>query len=518
MEPAKKILRFLPILLFILLAFTYTFILAKPINLTTTDIGRHLINGREILSQNWQVLFQNTYSYTMPNQIFINHHWLSGVVFWLAYSVGGFLSLHIFHTVILLIFLLLFFIFLKEKSSWTISFLLNLLALLFFATRTEIRPESFGVLFLMIYLLIIQNIKKTGTISWKKIITLCFLQIVWINLHISFVFGLFVIGLFTLLEIGVIQSLSIKTRKKLFSLTSLLGFVSFLNPNTINGALSPFTIFQDYGYKVFENQNLWFLRSYYQGPIIPMFYIVSGIILLSFFIFSKNYLFEKALALTGIFLGWTALRNIPLFVIFSFPFLAIALQQSILYLKKNITLEQPRLTKLLTIIIPLTLLWLVLSTTQFFKKEKPGFVFGLFEEQQKTLDFLQKIPENAKVFNNYDIGSALVFSFFPSKKVFVDNRPEAYSSSFFQDNYIPLQNSESSWTEAEKKYQFTYIVFGHRDITPWAQTFMKNRLRDQSWKIIYLDRFIIVFIKDTPENKEYIEQHAIEVPLSRLKI
>ena len=55
--------------LLILLAF-YTYLLAKPIDLSVTDIGRHLINGREILHGNWEVLTFNFYSHTLPDQQF----------------------------------------------------------------------------------------------------------------------------------------------------------------------------------------------------------------------------------------------------------------------------------------------------------------------------------------------------------------------------------------------------------------------------------------------------------------
>ncbi|MCC6711110.1 MAG: hypothetical protein IT416_02035 [Candidatus Pacebacteria bacterium] len=517
MASKKKTFQFFPILLSIILAFTYTFILANPLDLTNSDIGRHLINGREILQQHWEILFKNTYSYTMPDQSFVNHHWLAGVIFWLSYQLNGFLALHIFHTIILLIFLLTLFYLLSKKSSWSTGFLLSLLAIVFLATRVEVRPESFGFLLLTIYLLVIHHLNKTKQVKLSSFLIITITQLIWVNLHISFVFGLFVFGLFTLIELTINKTFNQKNKKKLIILLVTLCLTSLFNPNTIQGALSPFTIFQDYGYKVYENQNLWFLRNYYRGPILPLFYLIAGIIITLLFIFPEIALFEKALAVTGIFLGWSALRNIPIFVIFTFPFLALALQQTFSYLKTKITFEEPKLTKFIVITIPLVLLWLSLASNPYFQKKAQGFQFGLLKQQPETLSFLAKIPPKARIFNNYDVGSALVFSLYPENKVFVDNRPEAYSSSFFQDLYIPAQSSELTWKKADEKYDFNFIIFGHRDITPWAQIFIKNRLRDNLWKIIYIDDFIFIFAKDTPENKPLIDQYAIEVPLSRLK-
>ena len=56
---------------------------------TSLDLGRHLENGKIVWSQPG-VLFSNFYSYTEPNLSFINHHWLSGVIFYLLYLIGGF--------------------------------------------------------------------------------------------------------------------------------------------------------------------------------------------------------------------------------------------------------------------------------------------------------------------------------------------------------------------------------------------------------------------------------------------
>lgn len=525
-QPSQRF-QFLPLFLFLILAATYIFLLSKPIILTVTDIGRHLINGREILNQNFSVLFENTYSYTLKDQSFVNHHWLAGVIFWSVYQAGnglqniqqGFLTLHLFHTALLVTFLALFFRYLQKKSSAGVSFLLSAFSLIFFSTRAEVRPETFGFIFLMIYLLLIQKIRKYHAIQPWQIAVITLTQLLWVNLHISFVFGIFVFWVFILLEKTVSRVLSASAQKRLLFTGALLCLVSLINPNGLQGFFSPFTIFQDYGYRVFENQNLWFLRSYYPGPIIPLFYLTALTVVAGFFTVPKIPLFEKTLALTGIFLGWTALRNIPIFVIFSFPLLAIAFQYWFRSLRKKIALSQPLLTYSLVLSVPILLLWGFIKTEPFFGKDKnSNLTFGLVSEQQQTLDFLKKIPQEAKIFNNYDIGGALIFSLFPQNTVFVDNRPEAYSSSFFQDLYIPMQNSETTWEKAEETFDFTYIIFGHRDITPWAQSFLKNRLRDPQWKTVYLDPFIIVFAKDVPENKDFIDTYSKEVPLSRLKI
>ena len=74
------------------------------------DIGRHLRLG-EIIWQIKEVPKTNLFSYTEPDFPFINHHWLSEVIFFGVYSIAGFTGLILLKIfVVLAVFLLLFFI------------------------------------------------------------------------------------------------------------------------------------------------------------------------------------------------------------------------------------------------------------------------------------------------------------------------------------------------------------------------------------------------------------------------
>lgn len=106
----------------------YGFFLVQKIDLTAADLGRHLMNGNLVYqslvtgnsSSFHSVLTTNFYSYTNQDFPTINHHWGSGLVFFLIQRVAGFEGLSL-----LFIFLSLagFFIFLallfkKEATRW----------------------------------------------------------------------------------------------------------------------------------------------------------------------------------------------------------------------------------------------------------------------------------------------------------------------------------------------------------------------------------------------------------------
>jgi len=95
------------------------------------------------------------------------------------------------------------------------------------------------------------------------------------------------------------------------------------------------------------------------------------------------------------------------------------------------------------------------------------------------------------------------------EKVFVDNRPEAYSVSFFKDVYVPMQENPSIWQKIEDKYKFKTIMFAHTDATPWANTFMQFILQDEDWALVYFDRYYVVLVNRGEYSQEFIEENEI---------
>src|SRR3989344_449297 len=140
--------------------------------------------------------------------------------------------------------------------------------------------------------------------------------------------------------------------------------------------------------------------------------------------------------------------------------------------------------------------------------------FGLTPSSPHSANFFLENNLSGPIFNNYDIGSYLIFYLYPREKVFVDNRPEAYSSDFFTNLYIPLQENETFWKESES--QFNTIFFNRNDLTPWAQKFLINRIQDSSWAPVYIDSSTIIFLKRNEQNQNLITK--FELPRSMFSI
>ncbi|MGB9608935.1 MAG: hypothetical protein ACPL3E_01010, partial [Minisyncoccia bacterium] len=160
----KKILEF--IILILLLSY-YGFFLANKIDLTTADLGRHLKNGalainfifNDAIEFN-KLLKTNFYSYTYSDYFFINHHWASGVIFYLIEKLFGFKGLSWFYIILSLVIFVLFFKLAQKNSNFITAALISLLLIPLIAERKEIRPEIFSYFFMALFFWILWHYYK----------------------------------------------------------------------------------------------------------------------------------------------------------------------------------------------------------------------------------------------------------------------------------------------------------------------------------------------------------------------
>src|SRR5258708_25646989 len=111
--------------MFALIVAVYALTSAETIGLTRggIDLGRHLRNGELILSpvESARVLHTNFYSYTQPELAFVNHHWLSGVILYKVWKLGGFAGLNAFYILTGAIAFALFLNIARRAACWGVA-------------------------------------------------------------------------------------------------------------------------------------------------------------------------------------------------------------------------------------------------------------------------------------------------------------------------------------------------------------------------------------------------------------
>lgn len=497
------------IILSFLLALLLFFLLQK-IDLTTADIGRFIKNGEALLKGEYGVLKTNFYSYAHPDYPFLNHHWASGLIFYIIFKIGNFGGLHLFFIILSLITFLIFFRITEKESGFKTAFILSLILIPLVGYRDEIRPELFSYFFSAIFFWILWYNRK-NSLSFKWLFILPIIQILWVNIHIYFFLGLSIVGAFLLEKIIFSIKNKVYKFKNLLLIFFLCLIATLINPFGLKGAIHPFNVYGNYGYRVLEEQSVWFLKGIgITNPNFTLFKIVLFLLVLSFvLVLIKNH---KKFSLVNLFLSIgfglmavLAIRNFTIFGFFALPIIGINI--------KNVLPKKENWFWIAALII---IVFTLFNNYKFLPYRWHEFGLGLVPNNNESAEFFKEKNIKGPILNNYDIGGYLIYHLYPQEKVFVDNRPETYPVSFFKETYIPMQENESIWQEKNKEYNFNTIFFSHRDATPWAQNFLIERIDDPEWTPVFADQYAIIFLKRNEINQSIIEKY--EIPRNRFRV
>src|SRR5690349_856544 len=157
----------------------------------SADMWWHLSTGRYVV-QNHAVPHTEPFSATIAGKPWTAHEWLSGVVFYLAYSLLGSAGPLLLTACVLT----LAFWFSYQRSGGPLPARLFALALGVAATTPifSVRPQIFTYALAAIFLLGLTRYFQTG--AYKMLLWLPALTILWVNFHGGYVLGLTIILLY----------------------------------------------------------------------------------------------------------------------------------------------------------------------------------------------------------------------------------------------------------------------------------------------------------------------------------
>ena len=503
-----------------LILLIYGFFLAHQADLTKGDLGRHLKNG-QLFVQQLSIPTHNLYSYTYPDYPFVNHHWGSGVVFYLVEAIAGFPGLTLFFIVLSLLTLWLFFDAAVRYASFAVAAPLALFVIPVLITRHEVRPEVFSYFLGGLFLQLLLGYRY-GRLGERWLFCLPLLQIFWVNLHIYFFVGFVLVGVFFVESaIGVVLK---KDREELVRLKplalalSLTALAACLNPSGFTGAIYPFLILKGYEVPVIENYSVAaVLREGIPFLPFPYFAIVFGLLCLSWLYVAVKA--PKTLSVANLLLScffslfaWWAIRNFAFFAYFALPLTAINLKN--LFGSKGRSSSSPSTLKLAAALVAIAVVLVLINPVYLLSSGRGPRGVGLEEGNTAAAEFFIKENLQGPIYNNYDVGAYLIYFLYPSHRVFIDNRPEAYPTAFFTDVYLPLHLDEQKWQSVSEAYGFNVLFFNHRDRSSWGEQFMIRRLLDPAWAAVYFDKSVLILLRRNGPNQATIAK--FELPKEKI--
>ncbi len=449
------------------------------------DIGRHITLGR-IIWETKSIPDTNHFSFTAPNFPFNNHHWFAEVLLYLGDQGIGLQGLIILKAIMVtLSFGLAFFAAWRPRIAVP-AMIVGVFGALVMAERTDVRPEVLSFLFLGWYLFVLYR-KQDTRLFW----TLPMIQLLWANSHVYFFMGPFVLLAWWVGQ-WASQGTSALVNRRTWLLAGLVGGATLANPHGLSGALYPLTMWGNYGYSIVENQTPFFLREFgypQLTSIATYFAIIVGVVS---FVVNRNGLRRNVFGLVL----FVATALLALSMVRNFPLLALCFLPVVL---KNLDEAEWHFRSLATLgwgMALVVLFSMSVASGQFYQQTHMGREFGLHVPAgpQEPIDFFRRNGLKGPLFNNFDIGSFLIWKL-PEEPVFIDGRPEAYPADFIQGVYIPMQEDPQVWEEKSVQYGINTIFWNEQDITPWSRTFVARILKDSHWKLVYRSHGVIILVK-----------------------
>jgi len=490
----RKILPFTPILYLVVLLFQVDLGMIE-------DLGRHLKMGEIILATH-HIPDINLFSWRAEHFQIVNHEWLTQVLFYLVFDLFGYEGLLILKMILVLgAFGIMYLLALKKYSSFWVS-VVGIFCIAVFASRFRVRPELVSYLFMALLYFLFDKFSTTRNIRWLYFLPP--IMMLWVNMHIFFGIGLFMIG-------ALFLENYLKTKKfdkKLFVICVISGFATLLNPSGMHGVLLPFTIFQNYNFVVEENHSPFKIFSTTSGfvyTLLMQVYLFEFLAIVttigSLFILKKKNIFYPLNGLLNAILGLKMVRNISLLGIAGF-FPLVEIFSGI-----ERKLNTPGKKKIMRVgFVMCAMVFVLFHIKGLYENKIFSFSFRTYAENGSKFFVDNKI--DGPIFNNYMIGNHLIFWLYPENQVFVDARPEAYPGDFF-DEYNRMFADPLFFDQQAEKYEINAVVMGVQDDPNIIRPFMLRLIQSPTWVPVFADGRITILLKNSEENKKIISKFQI---------
>ena len=148
------------------------------------------------------------------------------------------------------------------------------------------------------------------------------------------------------------------------------------------------------------------------------------------------------------------------------------------------------------------------GTTLSFSFSQLEYGIGLTEHKFSfaAAEFLRKNPIPGKMFNFFDIGGFLDWQIYPQALTFIDGR--TYNQEVFMEHQS-VTGAMPGWEDILRKYDITYIVLKSVDSSGMVLPVIIALSNNPDWSLVFADGLFVIFVRNSPENREYIAKHTI---------
>jgi hypothetical protein len=465
--------------------------LLRPIG--DPDFWWHIKTG-QLIHQEQQIPYFDTFSFTANGKTWIAHEWLSEVILYLTYRIGG---IPLTQIIFALFTLVAFGLSIARTNNRTNLYSMGCATLLGLILSTPVlwaRPQIFSLLYFSIFLFLLNLFLKNEKI--KYIIPLPFLMVLWVNQHGAFIVGLGLICIFIFgLMIDKLRtgSKEVTLFKRLFPrqiiVLCFLLFVcllsSLINPNGIKMLVYPFITINDPSLQAFNQE--WASPNFHERTWIPLAVMIMSLI--GFGPKAKKEISSVNIILCVIFcyLALMAVKQVAFFAIVSIPVLSDLLTEVFPFKEK---VQKSRVPVLVISILSIAGL-LTFGVYELIHLEKKQTELMTRTLPINSVQFIKDEGITGKIFNSYNWGGYLIWNLYPQTRVYIDGRCDMYGANFVT-RYVDVYTTKPGWQKALLTDGIEYVL-----IEP--NTYLAYALYDSAeWRSVFSDNVSVLFERIAP--------------------
>jgi tetratricopeptide (TPR) repeat protein len=501
---SERFPRFIACLLFALVA-VHLFLLSW-FKVVSVDTWWHLKQG-ELYVATRSLPAQDPFAFTTAGREWIKFSWVTDILFYAVYSAAGATGLGLLRIAVCFLILALLYRILRRCGVHPlVAIVLVIVSSLALRFRLFVRPEIFSFVFLVLNVGILLRLRTSGPWMASALLPV---QVLWANVHPSFLFGFLCPGLAlaaNLLAAARLAPAWDRLRldpprlRALAMVTLALPFATLLNPQGLALLAFPFQQNRMSRLTAFPE---WMEVWRYPG-VDPVWWevpIILAVVLIAFVVCAIVLLiWEQRLDPVGwgivLSLGVYAIfrnRAVPYFVLAVVPFLGLAVVRigEHLSARSEMASDRRRLERLGVITCVLLLSVSILDQAALTKRYPPGFGVAPHFFPEGAVAFLERYRLDGRVFNSYQYGGYLLWRRWPANQVFIDGR---YDAVLFGEDileaYREAHGSAETLDRLAARYGIEILLL---DAEPYSR--MTHIQTNPGWARVYWDPVAEVYVR-----------------------
>lgn len=446
---------------------------------TDPDWWWHLRTG-QLIWETRAIPTVDPYSYTNAGRPWVVHEWLFEVLSYLGYQALGYNGSVLVMAVIVLATYTLHYLLLRSLGAGRVlAGLLVLLTTLLTFMAITMRAHIFSALFLSLELWWLY-LYRSG--SRRALWCLPPLMILWVNLHGAWIMGLGTLGLFIIGE-----WLNTRTRppgppalgeeranlKPALLVLALSTAAIAVNPQGLEIYLFPLSFIGA------ESATMMYINEWQPPDFRDTIGLAFGLtVMLTVALGLRRPRFDWTLALWALaftFLGFSAMRHVPLYALVIMP---IIVQQLPARWRGP---EWPYRENALTGLLNWALALIAVGTTAMVMLDNPlaqvRATPNLETYPVAGLAYLREHPESGNLFNYDGWGGYIIQELYPTRPVFIDTRVDLYGREFLEE-YITVTDLKPGWKDVLRRYDIAQVLM------PKDSSLVAVLREDPGWRVV----------------------------------